>query len=149
MQRQRLNVFIFTTLQNLQSVTLVEAQCNVKSWKTGTLSGNRRKWMPGLKWTGRSPPSSTPSLSKQKNTRRMPALSQLDCYNPPPFFSSPSDPLLITLSKPPPMAKRPLPLNPPSLENLPLLPPSKPSKPLSPLNQPPVEPLVPVPWNIH
>jgi len=41
------------------------------------------------------------------------------------------------------MAKRPLLLNP-----SPLLP-SKPSKLPSPLDQPPVEPLVPVPWNIH
>jgi len=71
------------------------------------------------------------------------------CYNPPLFFSLPSDPLLITLSKPPPMAKQPLPLNPPSLENLPLLPPSELSKPSSPLDQPPVEPLVPIPWNIY
>jgi len=48
-----------------------------------------------------------------------------DCYDPPQFFSSSSDPLLVTLSMP----KRPL--------------------PSSPLDQPPVEPLVPVPWNIH
>jgi len=47
------------------------------------------------------------------------------------------------------MAKRPLPLNPSPLPDLPLLPPSKPSKPSSPLDQPPVEPLVPIPWNIH
>jgi len=47
------------------------------------------------------------------------------------------------------MAKRPLPLNPSPLPDLPPLPPSKPSKPLSPLDQPPVKPLVPVPWNIH
>jgi len=60
------------------------------------------------------------------------------CYDPPQFFSSLSDPLLVTLSTP----KRPLPLNPP-------LPPSEPSKPSSPLDQPPVKPLVPVPWNIH
>jgi len=71
------------------------------------------------------------------------------CYNPRPFFSSPSDPLLITLSKPNLMAKQPLPLNPPSLENLPPLLPSEPSLTSSPLDQPPVEPLVPVPWNIH
>jgi len=71
------------------------------------------------------------------------------CYNPPPFFSSPSDPLLITLPKTPPMAKWPLPVNPSPLPDLPPLPPSEPSKPLSPLDQPPVEPLVPVPWNIH
>jgi len=44
------------------------------------------------------------------------------------------------------MAKRPLPLNPSSLPDLPLLPPSELS---SPLDQPPVEPLVPIPWNIH
>jgi len=56
-----------------------------------------------------------------------------------------SDPLLVTLSTP----KRPPPLNPSSLPDLPLLPPSKPSKPSSPLDQPPVKPLVPVPWNIH
>jgi len=47
------------------------------------------------------------------------------------------------------MAKRPLPLNPSSLPDLPPLPPSEPSKPLSPLDQPPVKPLIPVPWNIH
>jgi len=47
------------------------------------------------------------------------------------------------------MAKRPLPLNPSPLPDLPPLPPSEPSKPLSPLDQPPVKPLVPVPWNIH
>jgi len=70
------------------------------------------------------------------------------CYNPPQFFSHLSDPLLITLPSKP-MAKRPLPLNPSPLPELPLLPPSKPSKPSSPLDQPPVEPLVPVPWNIH
>jgi len=40
-------------------------------------------------------------------------------------------------------------LNPSLLPDLPLLPPSEPSKPSSPLDQPPVEPLVPVPWNIH
>jgi len=42
------------------------------------------------------------------------------CYDPPQFFSSSSDPLLVTISKP-----------------------------SSPLDQPPVEPLVPIPWNIH
>ena len=47
------------------------------------------------------------------------------------------------------MAKRPLPLNPSPLPDLPPLPSSEPSKPPSPLDQPPVEPLVPVPWNIH
>jgi len=47
------------------------------------------------------------------------------------------------------MAKRPLPLNPSPLPELPPLPPSEPSKPSSPLDQPPVLPLVPVPWNIH
>ena len=67
------------------------------------------------------------------------------CYDPPQFFSSLSDPLLITLSMP----KRPLPLNPSSLPDLPPLLPSEPSKPSSPIDQPPVEPLVPVPWNIH
>jgi len=67
------------------------------------------------------------------------------CYDPPQFFSSLSDPLLVTLSMP----KRPLPLNLSSLPDLPLLLPSEPSKPLSPLDQPPVEPLVPIPWNIH
>jgi len=69
------------------------------------------------------------------------ALFQM-CYDPPQFFSSLSDPLLVTLSTP----KQPLPLNPPSLPDLPPLPPSE---PLSPLDQPLVEPLVPVPWNIH
>ena len=67
------------------------------------------------------------------------------CYDPPQFFSSLSDPLLVTL----PMPKRPLPLNPPILPDLPPLPPSEPSKPSSPLDQPPVEPLIPIPWNIH
>jgi len=67
------------------------------------------------------------------------------CYDPPQFFSSLLDPLLVTLSTP----KRPLPLNPSSLPDLPPLPPSEPSKPSSPLDQPPVEPLIPVPWNIH
>jgi len=67
------------------------------------------------------------------------------CYDPPQFFSSSSEPLLVTL----PMPKQPLPLNPPSLPDLPPLPPSEPSKPSSPLDQPPVEPLVPIPWNIH
>jgi len=67
------------------------------------------------------------------------------CYDPPQFFSSSSDPLLVTLSTP----KRPLPLNPSSLPDLLPLPPSEPPKPLSPLDQPPVEPLVPIPWNIH
>jgi len=68
-----------------------------------------------------------------------------DCYDPPQFFSSLSDPLLVTLSTPkqPPLRK------PSSLPDLPPLPPSEPSKPSSPLDQPPVEPLVPVPWNIH
>jgi len=47
------------------------------------------------------------------------------------------------------MPKRPLPLNPSSLPDLPPLPPSEPSKPSSPLDQPPVKPLVPIPWNIH
>ena len=71
------------------------------------------------------------------------------CYDPPQFFSSLSDPLLVTITKPPSMAKRPLPLNPSPLPDLPPLLPSEPSKPSSPLDQPPVEPLVPVPWNIH
>jgi len=53
------------------------------------------------------------------------------------------------MSKPPLMAKRPLPLNPSPLPELLPLPPSEPSKPSSPLDQPPVLPLVPVPWNIH
>jgi len=56
------------------------------------------------------------------------------CYDPPQFFSSLSDPLLVTISNPLPMAKRPLPLNPSPLPDLPLLPPSEPSKPLSPLD---------------
>jgi len=47
------------------------------------------------------------------------------------------------------MAKQPLPLNPSSLPDLPPLPTSEPSKPSSPLDQPPVKPLVPIPWNIH
>jgi len=71
------------------------------------------------------------------------------CYDPPPFFAPLLDPLLVTLSKPPLMAKQPLPLNLLPLPELPLLPPSEPFKPSSPLDQPPVLPLVPVPWNIH
>jgi len=47
------------------------------------------------------------------------------------------------------MPKQPQPLNPSSLPDLPPLLHSEPSKPSSPLDQPPVEPLVPVPWNIH
>jgi len=47
------------------------------------------------------------------------------------------------------MPKRPLPLNLSPLPDLLPLPPSEPSKPSSPLDQPPVEPLIPVPWNIH
>jgi len=47
------------------------------------------------------------------------------------------------------MPKRPLPLNPSPLPDLPPLPLSEPSKPSSPLDQPPVELLVPIPWNIH
>jgi len=53
------------------------------------------------------------------------------------------------MPKPPLMAKRPLPLNPSPLPELPLLPPSEPPKPSSPLDQPPVLPLIPIPWNIH
>jgi len=71
--------------------------------------------------------------------------ARFGCYDPPQFFSSSSDPLLVTLSKP----KQPLPLNPSVLPDLPPLPPSEPSKPSSPLDQPPVEPLIPIPWNIH
>jgi len=47
------------------------------------------------------------------------------------------------------MAKQPLPMNPSPLPDLPPLPPSEPSKTSSPIDQPPVLPLVPVPWNIH
>jgi len=71
------------------------------------------------------------------------------CYDPPLFFAPSSDPLLVTLSKPPLMAKQPLPLNPSPLPELPPLLPSEPPKPSSPLDQPPVLPLVPIPWNIH
>jgi len=53
------------------------------------------------------------------------------------------------MPKPSLKAKRPLPLNPSPLPELPPLPLSEPSKPLSPLDQPPVLPLVPIPWNIH
>ena len=70
------------------------------------------------------------------------------CYDPPPFFAPSSEPLLVTLPSKP-MNKRPLPLNPSPLPELPPLLPSEPSKPSPPLNQPPVLPLVPVPWNIH
>jgi len=78
-----------------------------------------------------------------------PLAGEMGCYDPPPFFAPSSDPLLVTLSKPPPMAKQPLPLNPSPLPELPPLLPSEPSKPSSPIDQPPVLPLVPVPWNIH
>jgi len=84
-------------------------------------------------------------LTKARNCVEMIPLGGASCYDPPQFFSSLSDPLLITLSMP----KRPLPLNPSSLPDLPPLLPSEPSKPSSPLDQPPVEPLVPIPWNIH
>jgi len=84
-------------------------------------------------------------LAKACNHVETIPLGGASCYNPPPFFSSLLDPLLITL----PMTKRPLPLNPPVLPDLPPLPPSEPSKPSSPIDQPPVEPLVPIPWNIH
>jgi len=40
-------------------------------------------------------------------------------------------------------------MNPSPLPELPPLLPSEPSKPSSPLDQPPVLPLVPIPWNIH
>jgi len=88
-------------------------------------------------------------LAKARNHVEMIPLGGASCYDPPQFFSSLSDPLLVTLSNPLPIAKQPLPLNPSSLPDLPLLPPSEPFKPLSPLDQPPVEPLVPVPWNIY
>jgi len=83
----------------------------------------------------------------QRSIRGM--VSVMPCYDPPQFFSSLLDPLLVTISKPPLMAKRPLPLNPSPLPDLPPLLPSEPSKPSSPLDQPPVEPLIPIPWNIH
>jgi len=88
-------------------------------------------------------------LAKTCNRVETIPLGGASCYDPPQFFSSSLDPLLVTLSKPLPMVKQPLPLNPSPLPDLPPLPPSEPSKPLSPLDQPPVEPLVPVPWNIH
>jgi len=88
-------------------------------------------------------------LARTRNRVETIPLEGASYYDPPQFFSSSSDPLLITLSKPPPMAKRPLPLNPSPLPDLPPLLPSEPSKLSSPLDQPPVEPLVPVPWNIH
>jgi len=84
-------------------------------------------------------------LAKARNHVEMIPLGGASCYDPPQFFSSLSDPLLITLSTP----KRPLPLNPSSLPDLPPLLPSEPSKPSSPLDQPPVEPLIPIPWNIY
>jgi len=84
-------------------------------------------------------------LAKARNRVETIPLGGASCYDPPQFFASSSDPLLVTLSTP----KKPLPLNPSSLPDLPPLPPSEPSKPSSPLDQPPVEPLVPVPWNIH
>jgi len=84
-------------------------------------------------------------LAKARNCVETIPLGGASCYDPPQFFSSLSDPLLVTL----PMPKQPLPLNPSSLPDLPPLPPSEPSKPSSPLDQPPVEPLVPIPWNIH
>jgi len=88
-------------------------------------------------------------LAKAHNCVETIPLGGASCYDPPPFFPPLSDPLLVTMSKPSSMAKQPLPLNPSSLPELPPLPPSEPSKPSSPLNQPPVLPLVPVPWNIH
>jgi len=84
-------------------------------------------------------------LAKACNRVETIPLGGASCYDPPQFFSSLSDPLLVTLSMP----KRPLPLNPSSLPDLSLLPPSEPSKLSSPLDQPPVKPLIPVPWNIH
>jgi len=84
-------------------------------------------------------------LAKARNRVETIPLGGASCYDPPQFFSSLSNPLLVTLSTP----KQPLPLNPSSLPDLPPLPPSEPSKPSSPLDQPPVEALVPVPWNIH
>jgi len=88
-------------------------------------------------------------LAKARNRVETIPLEGASCYNPPPFFSSLSDPFLATMPKPPLMTKQPLPLNPSLLPELPLLPPSEPSKPSSPIDQPPVLPLVPVPWNIH
>jgi len=85
------------------------------------------------------------SDGKSKEEEASKTSSEYKCYDPPQFFSSSSDPLLVTL----PMPKRPLPLNPPVLPDLPPLPHSEPSKPSSPLDQPPVEPLIPIPWNIH
>jgi len=84
-------------------------------------------------------------LAKAHNHVETIPLGGASCYDPPQFFLSSSDPLLVTLSMP----KRPLPLNPPSLPELPPLPPSEPSKLSTPIDQPPVEPLVPIPWNIH
>jgi len=84
-------------------------------------------------------------LAKARNHVETIPLGGASCYDPPPFFTPSSDPLLVTL----PMAKRPLPLNPSPLPELPPLPPSEPPKPSSPLDQPPVLPLVPIPWNIH
>jgi len=84
-------------------------------------------------------------LAKARNRVETIPLGGALCYDPPQFFSSSSDPLLVTLSTP----KRPLPLNPLSLPELPLLPPSEPSKPSTPIDQPPVKLLVPIPWNIH
>jgi len=84
-------------------------------------------------------------LAKAHNRVETIPLGGASCYDPPQFFSSSSDPLLVTL----PMFKRPLPLNPPPLPDLPPLPPSEPSKPSTPIDQPPVELLVHVPWNIH
>jgi len=84
-------------------------------------------------------------LAKACNHVETIPLGGASCYDPPQFFSSLSDPLLVTISTP----KRPLLLNPSSLPDLPPLLPSEPSKPSSPLDQPPVKPLVPVPWNIH
>jgi len=132
----------------------------------GTQQNNWHAWLPLAQYTKNSWPSTTtkktpfnllisytPQVHQPTRKTDIPSLKCYApgylCYNPPQFFSSLSDPLLITLSKPPPMAKRPLPLNPSPLPDLPPLPPSEPSKPLSPLDQPPVEPLVPIPWNIH
>jgi len=81
-------------------------------------------------------------LAKAHNRVEMIPLEGASCYDPPQFFSSLSDPLLVTLSMP----KRPLPLNPSSLPDLPPLPPSEPSKPSSPLDQPSVKPLILIPY---
>ena len=97
----------------------------------------------------------------------------IHCYNPPYFSPGPSPgPVTICLPDKPPafkdqppiifpsatppdlMSKQPLPMNPPPMENLPPRvdtphPMSTEPLPEPLILEPPVKPLVPIPWNIH